>query len=161
MKKILILMIVLIGCTQNHPNNSKSRIELVKDTPYRILNVPQNVKDQLLAKGHLIWEMVDSMDLNLGYLIKVKDDDKIEVVKSDHSLDNLKKESYELWRKKDFICTALVYQSSSINAETQESNKFFVIEIEHPDLTGTYYIFVPLDKIWDPKRIKTSYVDRN
>ena len=161
MKKILILVIVLIGCTQNHPDNSKSRIELVKDTPYRILNVSQNLKDQLLANGHLIWVMFDSIDSNLGYLIKVKNGNKIEVIKFAQSIDNLKKESYELWRKKDFVCTALVYQSSSINAETQDSTQFFVIEIEHPDLTGTYYIFVPYDKIWDPKRIKTSYVDRN
>ena len=161
MKKLLLLTIVLISCTQHHPNNSKSRIELIKDVPYRTLNIPQDLNDQLFITGHLIWEMVDSIDLNLGYLIKVKSKNKIELIKSSQSIDSLKNESYELWRKRDFVCTALVYQSYSINAETQETNKFFVIEIEHEDLTGTYYIFVPHDKTWDQKQIKTSYVDRN
>jgi hypothetical protein len=161
MKKTLILLIVLISCTQNHPDNSKSRIELVKDTRYRILDFPQNLKDQLFVMGHLIWEKVDSLDSNLGYMIKVKNNNKVVVIKSSQSIESLKTESYELWRKKDFVCTALVYQSHSINAETQESIKFFVIEIEHPELTGTYYIFVPSDNIWDLNRIKTSYVNRD
>ena len=137
MKKFLILILLLISCNQHTPVASKSRLELVKDTPYRILDVPQELKDHLFATGQIIWDMVDSLDPYLGYLIKIKSNNKLELVKSSSSIDNLKNESSELWRKKDFVCTALVYQSYSIDATTEESKKFFVIEIEHTDLTGT------------------------
>lgn len=161
MKYLFVILIILFSCAQNTAiDNSKSRIERVKDLSYRNMFVSDDLIEQLLEDGIIIWEMVSPIDEEV-YIIKGKEDDKFELYKIDENLEKLRNIFYELWRKKDFEFTALIYQSSSVNYETQEERAFFVIEIEHEKLTGTFYIFVDSEKEWSSENIKFNYVDRN
>jgi hypothetical protein len=140
----------------------KTRIEGINEMTYRIMSVPSDLKSLLLREAHLIWNFLSEYDLSKPQLLKINGANEINlIVNSSQTKRDLRNKSYELWKTKDFILTALVYRSSSISAITGKLEEFFVLEIEHEKLTGTYYIFIPSSMIWDESTIKTNYVDRN
>jgi hypothetical protein len=158
----LLVLIILCGCTHRTTvNDSKSRIERVKGLSYRDLSVPNNLVEQLLDYGKIIWKSISPSEEKV-FLIKGKENSIIQIFERlDESLEKIRNDSYELWRDKDFEFTALVYRSSSVNSETHEVSEFYVIEIEHEKLTGTFYIFVPLEIEWSAENVNYVYIDRN
>lgn len=172
---MLLLGITVFSCTPRSNNNSsnqksnikevapgKTRLDIVNEMSYRALSVPSDLDSILLQEAHSIWNFISDYDLSKAQLLKVNNTNDISVVNpSLPTIIDLRNKSFELWKTKDFVLTALVYRSSSIDAVTGEENAFFVIEIEHEKLTGTYYIFIPSNKIWDVSKIETNYVDRN
>ncbi|HCT30066.1 MAG TPA: hypothetical protein DIW31_04910 [Bacteroidales bacterium] len=125
------------------------------------MDVTPELKTKLIDIGELIWKSYITSNYS-ACLFKIKSDSIVELIDTSfNDIIKLRFESYELWKNKDFKFTALVYKSSSINSITLNTRDFYVVEIEHEELTGTFYLFIPIDRNWDVKKIEVGYVDRN
>lgn len=162
MMKILFLCTLAFGCNQSANVDSGSRLERVNSLSYRSLTITKELAQQLHVDCKRILNQVSKLEKEPGVLFKVNESGEIDIIKPSYtSIEDLRNHSYEMWRTKDFEYTALVYQSTSLNADTQQPTLFTVIEIEHEKLTGTYYVFIQDDADWANDEIETSYVDRN
>ncbi len=142
-----VFIYVVIACSSQHKErNVKSRIEIISDLPYRTINLSAEIKDELFEIGKLVWVKYHDGDWisELNLIASMNHDDLLKYHLSQDEIESLRQETYDLWKIDDLTWTAIAYKSSSINAQTLAETFFYVIEIEHHKLTGTFYIFIPL-----------------
>lgn len=161
----LMTLLALLSCTgssNNEDQGGKSRIERVQELPYRSMNISSDLKDKLDSVILSIWKNNPVESENEFVIFKVSDEGvKEKISHNSKELSTARNESYELWRNKDFEFTYLAYMSYVRNMESEKETPINVVEIEHEDLTGTYYLFISNDEEFDSQNLESNYVDRN
>lgn len=156
---ILTLLIILQGCSEEQRVKTYSRVEQVKQLPFRSLNVTDSLSNELLEVGHYLWDLFEKSAIEEGLIILIDEEsNKLEIVDIQiQEISDMRRENSELWRGREIVLSALLYKSSSVGVHSREIREFYVIEIEHERLTGTFFIFISLDG----SEFSSSYVDRN
>jgi len=164
---IFLLAIFFTSCSQKRADKENlTREERIKGTMYRNLDGSESQKDSIKNDVRLICikfenEIKSSKHLLLG-IKKLKNGEFIEFKEKWNSLDDLKNNLNEIWRKKDFVATIAVYNSSSLSAQNGATKEKIVIQIENEEFTGTWTAFfdLPLGNDYYDK-FELTYNDRN
>ena len=156
---------ILISCTitnEDGTQKGKTRIEIVKSLPYRSMNIPTELKQELDSISIILWNEMKRISPGDFKLVKFTsfDNYSLEELETD-DLVSARDLSYDQWKNRDFIFTCLAYKSYVSDRESGENKDINVIEIEHEDLTGTYYVFLPTKKKITVEDLNSNYVDRN
>lgn len=159
-----MISVVMIACVNKDARSQgKSRVEQIDALPFRTLTVSEELKNELFNIGDRVWREYITRDTanDIKMVSSFYQDARFDSQLTSKNIDLLREQSYEIWRKKGVKWTALTYKSFLVNYSTNINSRLFVIEIEHKDLTGTYYIFAPLDGVYDKGTISCTYRDRN
>lgn len=171
MRSIIFLPLFFFACgsTNNFDKNDGaqlsdrgSRLEQVAVLPYRTIEPSNEQKDRLLEVALEIWYKCTFIDNDDIYLFEAISPNQIHLADSTIKIIDLARtSSYELWKEADLEYTCLVYFDTSVDSLTGEIDRFYVIEIEHKAVTGTFRVFIPEDKKIGEDDFRYSYVDRN
>ena len=138
-------------------SEGKSRLERIKDKPYRNLEIPKVVENEIIKD---ILNLLDQGLISFDMQLFEKTSQGINEIEGKwESLRLLKKDSYERWRSNKILSTLVAYQSLSQNALTQEIDSVYVVEIEHRSLTGTCRMIFKTAK--PDSTIVIGYTERN
>lgn len=155
------LVMVLSSCVKRKDAQyRKSRTERVAELPYRTLSLSNQDRTKLFGIGELIWENFKNKNTEGSAVFSMNTNKQYREIFSNKDMQELRDESNNLWKKDELVWSAIIYESSSIHAQTNAEKLLFVIEIEYHEITGTFYLFIPIEN-----QLLTmdncTYVDRN
>ena len=163
-----LIAIIFSSCSQKkNEKTNLTREERVKKTSYRNLNYKESEVDLIKKDVRLICKQFEDKiksgnDVLLGFK-KMKNGTFEEFNEEWNSTNALKEYMNEVWRKKDFISTIAVYNSSSQNLQNGETREILVVEMEYEEFTGKWIAFFDLplrEKFYDDK-FELRYFERN
>lgn len=162
MKNIIILILPVLVFTYCHSKVQKgeSRLELVKKTPYRSLNVPDELKERFVSLLETVLPLASKNDSSVFLYVVTANNSLHNIPIPTTDLEKVRSFSYNLWKNKNFVGIFLVYISHTKNVTSEEISRFIVVEIEHELFTGTLFLFYSTSDTNDaPSSI--TYVERN
>ena len=169
MKHLYLICLILVGCNgcnqsaqqESHQNSSiggKSRLEQVKDLPYRNMNLAEAVEQEIRKDFSEVLKMLD-LENKDQFFWKSDANEIYEVEHNRTSANGLINFAYNFWENDSVRYTWVALLSESVNADTEEADTNIVNLIEHKDLTGTIHLFI--DSSLDLESIEISYQERN
>jgi hypothetical protein len=158
---IVLTISLMNSCQPNNGglgHNRLSRIERIEALPHRNLQLTPNQQNTINDYIQEVLNRTKSLaQLKLYY---ATDNGKIvEMRKRWESANQLIKTSYEVWREIDILMTIAVYPAFSTDATTGDQRTFYIVEVEHRDLTGTCRMI--FDNPQEETLTTLSYTDRN
>lgn len=155
------------SCSQNKDEKvNLTREERIKKTLYRNSDGSESQKDSIKKDIRLICLQfkndIKSSRLPMLGIKKMKNGEFVEFNQKWNSIEDLKEYLNEAWRKKDFIATIAVYNSSSMSAIDRKTKEILVVQIEYEEFTGTWTAFfdLPINNDFFDK-FDLNYYDRN
>jgi hypothetical protein len=156
-----LTIILLTNCQSRKAevkiDNSKSRLDLVKEIPFKNQLISEDVKGKLKNDIQKALDKCNGLDSIRLFFISDQGELK-EVDSSWRDGTEAIRSSYEIWRKNRLESTIVIYPSFSQNAITGDIKEIFIVEMEYYALSGTFRMI--FDEANPDKLSTLSYSER-